>query len=153
MLLIEWMVFPLSFLTFQLQTSGQMLIKLLACIPFFFLYQSRSNSLIFYRLIPMAHFKSKCILFYYFSAAYSIVTDDIQTQVVSDLTKLFGHVLSYHPSVKRNSFPDAMSSLGLANLLQPHVKAVQQVVFYITCYDTVTVKQDKLIIGSLLCFF
>nr|XP_022339328.1 uncharacterized protein LOC111134517 [Crassostrea virginica] len=63
-------------------------------------------------------------------AAHKIVTDDIQTEIVSDLTKLFGHVLSHHPSVKRQSFTDALSSLGsgLASFFQPHIQAIQQMV-------------------------
>ena len=82
---------------------------------------------------------SRCT--YDVSAAHKIVTDDIQTEIVSDLTKLFGHVLSHHPSVKRNSFTDALSSLGsgLASFFQPHVQAVQQVV-----YDTICDSRIKL---------
>ena len=86
---------------------------------------------ILYRHILMSCFRCT----YNVSVAHKIVTDDIQTELVSELTKLFGHVLSHHPSVKRNSFTDALSSLGsgLANFFQPHVQAIQQVVFYIKC--------------------
>ena len=86
---------------------------------------------------------SRCT--YDVSAAHKIVTDDIQTEIVSDLTKLFGHVLSHHPSIKRSSFTDALSSLGsgLASFFQPHVQAIQQVVLYIKCVDTVNVLRDK----------
>ena len=71
----------------------------------------------------------------YISVANHIVSDDIQSELVSDLTKLFGHVLSHHPSIKRSPLTDALSSLGsgLANFFQPHVQAVQKVVFYTKC--------------------
>lgn len=63
------------------------------------------------------------------SVAHHLVSDGIQTELVSELTKLFGHALSLHPGHKRGTFSDALSSIGqgLANFFQPHVQAVQQV--------------------------
>lgn len=63
------------------------------------------------------------------SVAHHLVSDGIQTELVSELTKLFGHALSLHPGHKRSTFSDALSSIGqgLANFFQPHVQAVQQV--------------------------
>lgn len=63
------------------------------------------------------------------SVSHHLVTDQIQTELVSELTKLFGHALSLHPDHKRGTFSDALSSIGqgLAHFFQPHVQAVQQV--------------------------
>nr|XP_011445809.2 uncharacterized protein LOC109617042 [Crassostrea gigas] len=62
--------------------------------------------------------------------SHHLVTDQIQTELVSELTKLFGHALSLHPDHKRGTFSDALSSIGqgLAHFFQPHVQAVQQLV-------------------------
>ncbi|XP_011415393.3 uncharacterized protein [Magallana gigas] len=63
-------------------------------------------------------------------AAHHTVSNNLQNELVTDLTSLFGKVLSYHPGTKRSTFTDALSSLGsgLANFFQPHIQAVQQLV-------------------------
>lgn len=72
---------------------------------------------------------------FHFSVAHHLVSDDIQTELVSELTKLFGHALSLHPGQKRSTFTDALSSIGqgLANFFQPHIQAVQQVKSFVNC--------------------
>lgn len=69
------------------------------------------------------------VALHFCSVAHHLVSDGIQTELVSELTKLFGHALSLHPGHKRGTFSDALSSIGqgLANFFQPHVQAVQQV--------------------------
>ncbi|XP_061194215.1 uncharacterized protein LOC133202414 [Saccostrea echinata] len=63
-------------------------------------------------------------------AAHHIIADDIQTELVTELTGLFGKVLALHPGNKRSTFTDALATVGqgLANFFQPHVQAVQQLV-------------------------
>lgn len=65
------------------------------------------------------------------TAAHHTISNNLQTELVTDLTSLFGKALSYHPGTKRSTFTDALSSLGsgLANFFQPHIQAVQQVFF------------------------
>lgn len=67
--------------------------------------------------------------FFLSTAAHHTVSNNLQNELVTDLTSLFGKVLSYHPGTKRSTFTDALSSLGsgLANFFQPHIQAVQQV--------------------------
>ncbi|XP_062588854.1 uncharacterized protein LOC134250505 [Saccostrea cucullata] len=63
-------------------------------------------------------------------AAHTAVSDKLQSELVSDLTQMFGNVLSLHPGNKRSTFTDALSSVGqgLASFFQPHVQALQQLV-------------------------
>nr|XP_022339327.1 uncharacterized protein LOC111134516 [Crassostrea virginica] len=63
-------------------------------------------------------------------AAHHTLSNKLQGELVSELTSLYGKVLSYHPGTKRSTFTDALSSLGsgLASFFQPHIQAVQQLV-------------------------
>lgn len=63
------------------------------------------------------------------SATHKIITDDTQTQLVSDLTKLFGHVMSVHPGTTKSSLANAISFLrtDFTHFVNAHVKTVQQV--------------------------
>ncbi|XP_061194211.1 uncharacterized protein LOC133202411 [Saccostrea echinata] len=63
-------------------------------------------------------------------SAHHAVSNKLQSELVSDLTQLFGNVLSLHPGNKRNTFTDALGTVGqgLANFFQPHVQALQQLV-------------------------
>lgn len=66
---------------------------------------------------------------FHFSVAHHLVSDDIQSELVSELTKLLGNALSLHTVHKRGTLTDTLSSYGqeLTRFFKPRFRALQLV--------------------------